>query len=145
MAMESSRCEMLPALPCRNRITPRACCPRMYHPFVVMLPEGDSPERVEQVAARLLDAVSAGILVEGQEIFVNCSVGAAFYPDDGANAEILMANPDNAMYQAKSARTGSLYFFKPEMNLAAKERLSLVQALHGAEERERSSSCSSPS
>ncbi len=98
--------------------------------FLVILPKADTAEEVEQVGRRLIDAIEKLIKVDSRGIFVHCSIGAAFYPTDGETTEALMANADNAMYQAKRSREESICFFEPKMNEAVKERLILEHDLH---------------
>ena len=59
-----------------------------------------------------------------------CSVGIALYPDNGDSVETLMANADNAMYQAKASRQGSAIFFTEEMNIRLRERMQMEQDLN---------------
>ena len=61
---------------------------------------------------------------------IHCSVGIAIYPDNGENVETLMANADNAMYQAKALQEGSAIFFTEEMNIRLRERMQMEQDLN---------------
>ncbi len=98
--------------------------------FLVILPKADTAEEVEHVGRRLIEAIEKLIKVDSRGIFVHCSIGAAFFPTDGETTETLMANADNAMYQAKRSGEESICFFEPEMNEAVKERLILEHDLH---------------
>jgi diguanylate cyclase (GGDEF)-like protein len=104
--------------------------------FLILLPKADTVAEVDQVARRLLQAVEQPMQLGQRELFVQCSIGAAFFPDDGETAETLMANADNAMYQAKRSREDAVCFFAPDMNRALKEQLLLEHDLHLALERE---------
>ena len=103
--------------------------------FLVILPKADTADEVEQVGRRLLNAIEKMIKLGSQEIYVRCSIGVAFFPEDGETTESLMANADNAMYQAKRSKEESICFFAQEMNEAVKERLILEYDLHLALER----------
>lgn len=103
--------------------------------FLVLLPRADTADEVEQVGRRLLNAIEKMIKLESQEIYVRCSIGVAFFPEDGDTTEALMANADNAMYQAKRSKEESICFFAQEMNEAVRERLILEYDLHLALER----------
>jgi diguanylate cyclase (GGDEF)-like protein/putative nucleotidyltransferase with HDIG domain len=71
--------------------------------FVLILP-GLHVEDVEAKAARLsLIAGMAGQDVCGENV-CSLSIGAAYYPEDGVDAEQLLAEADRRMYQAKQAR-----------------------------------------
>lgn len=68
--------------------------------FVITAP-GLTPEAAKEKAERLNEAaVAAGRHVCGREI-ITLSVGAAFCPDDGFDAERLLAEADRRMYSMK--------------------------------------------
>lgn len=104
--------------------------------FLVLLTETDNPLDTEQVAERIQKTVSEAMVLGEREIFVQCSIGIVMYPTDGDSAEALMANADNAMYQAKSPNSPPIRFFTAEMNESVEEHLSLYHDLHVAIERE---------
>jgi GGDEF domain-containing protein len=53
------------------------------------------------------------ILPDGSEVIPSVSIGSARYPDDGADAEILVRKADESMYLAKSRMRA-----KPDQALA---------------------------
>jgi diguanylate cyclase (GGDEF)-like protein len=68
--------------------------------FVLLLPH-ITPESVDERINRLVQiAAEAGEIVQGKRI-LSMSVGEAFYPMDGANAEELLATADRRMYKSK--------------------------------------------
>src|SRR6185436_2780564 len=85
--------------------------------FLILVPDVVNEVEVEKIAERLLQAVSEARELNGRKVVIHCSVGIAIYPDNGDSVEILMANADNAMYQAKAAQEGSAIFFTEEMNI----------------------------
>ncbi|MEH6823498.1 MAG: EAL domain-containing protein [Motiliproteus sp.] len=103
--------------------------------FLVLLPRIGSARRIEQVTERLIAAVSKPLQLLPREVMVHCSIGVALYPNDGDTADSLMANADNAMYQAKTQRRSSVCFFTSEMNSRIQERLQMEQDLHLALDR----------
>ncbi|MNL40727.1 Phytochrome-like protein cph2 [compost metagenome] len=50
---------------------------------------------------KLRALIAEPVLVEGESIGATCSMGVAFYPEDGELAEDLLASADRAMYEAK--------------------------------------------
>lgn len=103
--------------------------------FLVLLPRIECESEIEQVTDRLIAAVSEPLQLQSREIMVHCSIGVALYPNDGDTAASLMANADNAMYQAKTQRRSSVCFFTTEMNVRIQERLQMEQDLHLALDR----------
>ncbi len=99
--------------------------------FVVILPEVSGPLHVEKIAARLIDAVRAPVILDGQSVFVGLSVGIALGAGDTAPAE-LTKQADMALYQAKEAGRGVHRFFAPEMNERLQRRRVLENDLRQA-------------
>ncbi len=104
--------------------------------FLLILPTSDRPSHTREVAHRLTESLADPILIHEREVFIRCSMGIAFYPNDGHTAEELMANADNAMYQSKLSHTDNISFFAPEMNQVIKERMDLEHDLHLALDRD---------
>ncbi len=69
--------------------------------FAVLLRPGLLRAQVAERALLLLQAIEEPVEVEGTRVQVGASIGAAFYPDDGGNAEELLRCADVAMYGAK--------------------------------------------
>jgi EAL domain-containing protein (putative c-di-GMP-specific phosphodiesterase class I) len=87
---------------------------------------------VEKIAERLLQAVAEPKDLQGRKVVTQCSIGIALYPENGETVEALMANADNAMYQAKATQHGSAIFFTEEMNTRLRERMQMEQDLNVA-------------
>ena len=75
--------------------------------FVIVLSEIEHPGDAELVASKLLQAIAEPHAVADQLIHITASLGVSIYPADGGDANILIANADAAMYNAKRARPGS--------------------------------------
>lgn len=97
--------------------------------FVVLAPEIVGDVQAEELAERLIKAVSEPQMLAGRKVTAGCSIGIALYPDNGQSMEELMANADNAMYQAKSTRDGSAIFFTEEMNVRLRSRMQMEHDL----------------
>jgi diguanylate cyclase (GGDEF)-like protein len=82
--------------------------------FIMVLPDQPNRESATPVLQRVLESISEPVIIEGCEVCVSCSIGAAFYPDDGTDAETLLRNADAAMYEAKERGPGKLRYFGHE-------------------------------
>jgi diguanylate cyclase (GGDEF)-like protein len=100
--------------------------------FLVLVPNVANELQVEEIAERLIRAISEPQELNGRRVVPRCSVGIALFPDNGQNVETLMANADNAMYQAKATGEGSAIFFTEEMNARVHERMQMEQDLNTA-------------
>lgn len=71
--------------------------------FVVILPNLSGTANVSAVAHKLINALSAPMLVGGDTVFIGGSVGCAEFPLDSKNEAVLLRHADEAMYAAKQA------------------------------------------
>jgi diguanylate cyclase (GGDEF)-like protein len=101
--------------------------------FGVLLPD-TGPEAALAVGQRLRAQLETPFGIEGLMLAVDASAGAAVFPDHGRDADALVQRADVAMYQAKSARTGTeLYDAGRDMH--SRDRLAMVSELRrGIEE-----------
>jgi len=104
--------------------------------FVVLLSEAEQWEDAAFIAGRMLESVAQAYSIDGHDLHVTASIGVSLFSEDGPDAETLIKNADNAMYQAKQNGHQSYQFFKPEMNVRAVERQSLEEGLRRALERQ---------
>jgi diguanylate cyclase (GGDEF)-like protein len=84
--------------------------------FVVLLSEVQRSEDVATLARQIVESVAESHSIDGQNLFVNGSIGVSIYPDDGLTAESLLKNADTAMYRAKTDGRKRYRFFTPSMN-----------------------------
>lgn len=98
--------------------------------FLVLVPHVADEVEAEEIAERLIKSISEPQDLNGRKIVARCSIGIALFPDNGESVETLMANADNAMYQAKDAGRGSAIFFTEEMNTRLRERMQMEQDLN---------------
>ncbi|NML26975.1 sensor domain-containing protein [Zoogloea dura] len=104
--------------------------------FVVVLPDGADATDAAHVADKIVRAISAPYLINGQEQRTSPSIGICLYPDDATEIGDLLKNADVAMYHAKAMGRGNFQFFTEGMNAATTRRLSLESELRSGLERE---------
>jgi diguanylate cyclase (GGDEF)-like protein len=100
--------------------------------FTVLLSDLKDDDEAVAVGERILDGLRQPFVVDGQELFLSVSVGSAFYPEDGEDADALMKNADVAMYRAKAAGRNAQVRYMPAMNARARDLLALETDLHNA-------------
>lgn len=103
--------------------------------FAVLMPEVRDPDAPVHCALRVLDAVRRPFEVEGVTLEIDASVGAAKFPDDGADVTRLLQCADVAMYAAKEEHTG-LVQYVASLDEHTPERLALFGELRRAIENE---------
>jgi predicted signal transduction protein with EAL and GGDEF domain len=100
--------------------------------FVIVVSELTHPDEAQAVARRIQAAISQPYVISEREIFVTATIGVAIYPDDGDDAESLLANADAAMYEAKSAGRNRYGFFTRSIHRQVQRRLSMEGQLRRA-------------
>lgn len=96
------------------------------------LPQGgdeEDQEGAQHVADKMIAALGAPILINGNHLTTSCSIGIGVYPTDGHDPQTLMKHADVAMYDAKAKGRNNYQFFSHEMNARAQERLSIENFL----------------
>lgn len=100
--------------------------------FAIILPNIQSILAVSTVCQQLLDSIRAPYELEGNSVFVSCSIGVAIYPEDASSVEIICRNADSAMYKAKEEGRNCYHFYTEQMNNIAQQRRVMEIALHNA-------------
>lgn len=100
--------------------------------FVMLLLDVTDETAVAHMARNLLSALVEPVRVGGHELNVSGSIGIAMYPEHGQDIDSLMKNADTAMYQAKAAGRNGYAFFSAEMDVAARSRHEVENALRHA-------------
>ncbi|WP_242490126.1 sensor domain-containing protein [Noviherbaspirillum cavernae] len=72
--------------------------------FVVLLEHVPLPGDAAIVAEKIRSAVSQQASIDGQQLRMLPSIGIAFHPDHGDDAEQLLKHADKAMYSAKTVK-----------------------------------------
>jgi len=100
--------------------------------FVIILPEQENINNVPNLLERILESISKPYIIDKHELSVTCSMGFSVYPDNGEDAETLLKNADNAMYQAKESGKNTFQFYTGEMHTQVRKRLELENGLRHA-------------
>jgi predicted signal transduction protein with EAL and GGDEF domain len=102
--------------------------------FAVLLDNVKDGIHAAEIAARIMNAISEPVVIEGHELFVHASVGIALDSDsaDEIGADAILGNADAAMYLAKGRGKGRYHMFEPAMHDDAVRRLMLKGELRRA-------------
>jgi diguanylate cyclase (GGDEF)-like protein len=99
--------------------------------FAIIHPTVSSQD-TENLARRLINAISTPFLIDGQEIHSSICIGIAMAPEHGTTGDQLMKCADLALYRAKAQGRNTWRFFDPGMDLEIQARRSLEVDLHRA-------------
>jgi len=101
--------------------------------FAIVQTALDSPHDAAALATRLIEAIEIPFEIAGHQIVIGASVGIAFAPADGLDADALLKNADLALYRAKVDGRGIYRLFHKAMDAEMQARrmleLDLRQAL----------------
>lgn len=84
--------------------------------FVIVLPNLTSKENAYIVAQKILDALQKPFLICNRNISITASIGICTSPDDGMNADDLLANADLAMYLSKEKGGNRYHDYKQDLS-----------------------------
>ncbi|WP_246704959.1 GGDEF and EAL domain-containing protein [Rhizobium sp. SG570] len=101
--------------------------------FIIVLEENQNPfhERLKAI----LEGISEPLTIDGVEIRVSCSIGVACSRKHGDTASELFANADMALYRVKESGRNGIQLFTPAMGEEARSKLSRIEELRRAVER----------
>ncbi len=80
--------------------------------FVLLLPDMQSEDSIRETVKKVREVMQAPLQVDGVDLTVTFSMGAAIYPDDGEEVETLFSEADRAMFYAKSQGRNQVCFFR---------------------------------
>ncbi len=100
--------------------------------FAIFLPALTDTARIGAVARDIGEALAQPFLIGETALQVSASIGITLYPLDAQDATQLLANADRAMYVAKADGRNRFRYFTPELQLAAQQRLDLIEDLRVA-------------
>ncbi|MCX8997387.1 EAL domain-containing protein [Rhizobiaceae bacterium BDR2-2] len=102
--------------------------------FVVLAPHVLGAEGAGVIATRILQSLTAPIVIGGTEHNVGTGVGIALLPDDAEDPSEALRKADVALYRAKAEHRSALRFFEAEMDARVRERETMERALAAAME-----------
>ena len=100
--------------------------------FTIFTQDIKTDKNACKVAQKLLDLFEIPYNLEGQQVYVTCSIGVTLFPADGDSMDGLLMNADIAMYHAKSDGKNTYRLYASEMNQQASERVALQTDLRKA-------------
>ncbi|GHE95646.1 bifunctional diguanylate cyclase/phosphodiesterase [Thalassotalea profundi] len=97
--------------------------------FVILLDSLQSQDDVEEVASRIINAVSKPFELDGHCLYSNASIGIALCSQHYKDSNEILRDADAAMYQAKSLGRGRYVFFDESMREQLIASMTLEQEL----------------
>jgi len=74
------------------------------------------------IAEKILKAINQPFELHTNQVFCSASIGISVYPSDGDNAEDLVSNADQAMYEVKKSGRNDCHYFTQAMQALSEKR-----------------------
>ncbi|WAH60377.1 EAL domain-containing protein [Pseudomonas silvicola] len=100
--------------------------------FMMLALSCQTIDELGQCAQRLLDAITAPIMVANTRYDLIGNVGISVFPDDSQDAETLHEHAGAALYQARQAGRGEYRFFNASINDSVRARHQMERDLRDA-------------
>ncbi|SFC45016.1 PAS domain S-box-containing protein/diguanylate cyclase (GGDEF) domain-containing protein [Marinospirillum celere] len=100
--------------------------------FAILVEDFQSVHDISQLADDIKKQLQQEIDLVEHRVTLSPSIGAAFFPEDGDTADLLMINAQAALLEAKKAGRDTFRFFDQKMSREARDKLQLEQALRTA-------------
>jgi diguanylate cyclase (GGDEF)-like protein len=100
--------------------------------FVILVPNSGGDAQIDDLASRIVTALSRPFEVQGDEQYLGASIGIVLLPTDGESFEMLLRNADSAMYRAKEAGRSRYEYFSEKLNAANQRRVIIERDLRRA-------------
>ncbi|MDP2862400.1 MAG: EAL domain-containing protein [Desulfobacterales bacterium] len=89
--------------------------------YGVLLNDVAYPADILAVAKKIMGSISQPVFIKEQEILLNFSIGIAFHPNDGDDADTLLKNADLAHTKAKQMGMKSFQLYTKDLDIQASQ------------------------
>ena len=103
--------------------------------FCILVEESEH-DYAASVARRCLAAIAQPLEFSNRKLVPACSIGLAYYPDDGKDLSALLKAADTSLYAAKENGKNQYAFYKPEFTHKAEYRFQVEQYLRESIEKQ---------
>ena len=104
--------------------------------FCLLVKNVDDDYAVAHVAQRCLNILSNPVELSTRRVMPACSIGIAYYPDDGKDLSTLIKAADTSLYEAKERGKNQYAFYNPQLTQKAEYRFRMEQSLREAVEQQ---------
>ena len=100
--------------------------------FSILVEENDDVLDAGILCQRCLDAVAMPLQLSGRNLVPSCSIGVAYFPDDGKSLANLLKAADTALYSAKEKGKNCYAYYESGLTEKAEYRFKFEQYLREA-------------
>lgn len=103
--------------------------------FVVLATDINSIADAAAIAESIVNSMASEFVISNHLLNITCSLGISVFPDHCEDAETLLKNADQALFNAKESGRNNFQLFRREMSVEATARMSLENGLRLALEK----------
>lgn len=100
--------------------------------FALLVEDYESIHDITQLAHEIKKTLQQPVIIDDKQVALSPSIGVAFFPVDGIDADTLLTNAQTALNEAKNIGRDTFRFFDHKMSEDARHLLKLEQALRTA-------------
>ena len=100
--------------------------------FIVIMNNLKEFHLASVLAQKIIDILEVPIEVEGEEVFISCSIGISLYPQDSREENELLKFADIAMYRSKHDGRATYHFYVEEMTQEVMMRSNMQNRIRNA-------------
>lgn len=100
--------------------------------FTIILENLTDDQDTSLLAEKIITSITEPFNIEENTLYISCSIGISFFPNDGDSVENLLKYADAAMYKAKELGRNDFKFYSEEMTEKARNRVTMVTNLREA-------------
>lgn len=100
--------------------------------FNILVEDLESEIVAEEIAQKIINEMKMFFEVDGEKMYITCSIGISIYPNDGKESVSLLKDADLAMYHAKESGRNRYHFFSKELEASLKQRTLILKELKRA-------------
>ena len=100
--------------------------------FIVIMNNLKEFHSASVLAQKIIDILEVPLEVEGEELFISCSIGISLYPQDSRNEMELLKFADIAMYRSKHDGRATYHFYVEEMTQEVMMRANMQSKIREA-------------
>jgi diguanylate cyclase (GGDEF)-like protein len=100
--------------------------------FAVLMPGVDTDTAIGELAEQVQQLVEEPFLIDGRDIFLKASIGVAWHPVHGRDAQLIFRCAEAALHRSMRSLDGAITYYHSEMRYRARHKFDMEGEFRGA-------------
>lgn len=100
--------------------------------IILLIPKTNKGDQYEKLAEQILEKLYQPYIIQGNEIYISCSIGISAFPEHSITAEGLISKAAFALYQAKESGRKHFYMYSMSDQSAVEDKMLMERELRKA-------------